>query len=359
MGQYKASAGVGVRMLGAPGASRGAAPRRGGAASAARECFVHIGTFKTGTTSIQRFLGLNRGRLAAAGVALPRSGCDNAPDYVSHHQLAYELAGRTDFDARYGGIAALERELAHSTARTAVLSSEVFCALFGNLTGLVRLRDAIRRAGFRPRIVCYLRPQAAYCRADYAQIVCYGGYRKPFEAYLEATLADGAYSPAAIPLDYCRLLDPFAHVFGRDAMIVRSYKANPRDASLLIDFARLLADPNEIANFAVPPTRENATNGFRAVVSALGGVSPTPELAFAPLRIVDILRLFRRFRRSNADAGARYGVNVPVLEPHDLALASPLRRTWRRTFALHAMRAVVGCAGGVRDGCRTAVDRHR
>ena len=87
-----------------------------------RICYIHVGTHKTGTTSIQRFLALNRERFADAGVLLPRAGCDNSPEYVSHHQLAYELTRSAHFDPQYGGLDAIAEELKGSDAAVACLS---------------------------------------------------------------------------------------------------------------------------------------------------------------------------------------------------------------------------------------------
>ena len=162
---------------------------------AARICYVHVGTHKTGTTSIQRFLALNRERFADAGVLLPRAGCDNSPEYVSHHQLAYELTASPKFDPQYGGLDALADELKQSDAPVACLSSENLSLLWHNSVGLVRLRDTIVGAGFTPKIVCYFRPQVSFCTSVYAQIVCNGGYRTPFLEYLNDTLTQDRKRP--------------------------------------------------------------------------------------------------------------------------------------------------------------------
>ena len=240
---------------------------------AARICYVHVGTHKTGTTSIQRFLALNRERFAGAGVLWPRAGCDNSPKYVSHHQLAYELTANPLFDPQYGGLDAFAEELEHSDAPIACISSENLSLLWHNPVGLARLRDTIVRAGFIPKIVCYFRPQASFCTSVYAQIVCNGGYRTPFLEYLHDTLTQGRYvwnSRVGTPFDYERLIDPFANVFGRDSIIVRRYRSTAPDKTLLFEFGRLLLVSQDFADFAIPQLRENGSLDFNTVLSCLG-----------------------------------------------------------------------------------------
>jgi hypothetical protein len=308
----------------------------------ARICYVHVGVHKTGTTSIQRFLGLNRERFAAAGVLLPRAGCDNFPKYVSHHQLAYELTANPIFDPEYGGLDALADELEQSDARVACLSSENLSVLWRDPTGLVRLRDTIAGAGFTPKIVCYFRPQASYCTSVYAQIVCNGGYRAPFRAYLDEILTHGHYvwdARSGASFDYERLIDPFAAVFGRDSLVVRRYRSAAPDQALLFEFGRLLVASESLAGFAIPELRENGSLDFNTVLASLGHrQANSVRIRFTPLSIFEVLRFGRRFRKANAAIAARYAVKLPAFEPLDVALALPFRRSLAKTRAVLALR---------------------
>jgi hypothetical protein len=273
---------------------------------------------------------------------LPRAGCDNSPEYVSHHQLAYELTANPLFDPQYGGLDALVEELERSDAPIACISSENLSLLWHNSVGLARLRDTIMLAGFTPKIVCYLRPQASFCTSVYAQIVCNGGYRSPFLEYLNDTLTQGRFlwnSRVGTPFDYERLLDPFAAVFGRDSIIVRRYRSTAPDKALLFEFGRLLLASEDFAEFAIPQLRENGSLDFNTVLSCLGNRQTTSvRIRFAPLRVRQVLRFGLRFRRANAAIANRYAIRLPAFELLDIGLASPFRRTLAKTRALALAR---------------------
>src|SRR5437016_5255870 len=59
-------------------------------------CFLHIGTEKTGTTTIQSFLAQNRDRLREQGVMYP-----SAPGNHNHIALAAYALRRTGITARH------------------------------------------------------------------------------------------------------------------------------------------------------------------------------------------------------------------------------------------------------------------
>lgn len=66
------------------------------------ELWLHIGTHKTGTTSIQRFCAAHRDELRRAGVFYPSTGIGAFPDHYAHHRVAHAIAGRdAEFDASH------------------------------------------------------------------------------------------------------------------------------------------------------------------------------------------------------------------------------------------------------------------
>ncbi len=313
-----------------------------------RVCYIHIGTHKTGTTSIQRFLALNSIRFAAAGLVVPRAGGDNWPKYASHHHFASELTNGAPFRSQ-SGVEALAKELRDSTARVACVSSENLSLLWNNPDGLVRLRDTVIQSGFTPKIVCYVRPQASYSTSVYAQIVCNGGYRRPFHEFLNDVLTHGHYirgSTIAAPFEYSRLLDPFAEVFGHAAIVARRYRSGAPDKALLVEFSRLLLGPDAPSDLVVPHVRENGSLDFKTVLTFLGEpVSSSDPIRFSPLTVRQVVRFDRRFRHSNADFARRYGVKLPAFEPLDVVFAFPFRRNGSKARALAAARRALARHG--------------
>jgi hypothetical protein len=307
-----------------------------------RICFVHIGTHKTGTTSIQGFLAINRARLKEHGVVLPIAGSVDDSGVIAHHELAKELLGNPAFDPTRGGLDAVVQELQRSDASVACISSEDFSFLHDAPQALSRLRDGIVAAGFTPRIVVYLRAQASYCSAVYAEGVRHG-YRSSFDTYFGDVLRHGCYvwdGGSGPPFDYGTLLDRFAAVFGRPAIIARTYYSAAPNTALLFSFARLLLPAHiDLRSFVLPPTRYNGSLGFSDVLRRLGVPNDlSPRLRFTPLTLRKALRLCLRFTLPNLRLAARYRVVVPVLEPLDFALAFPIRRSPAKTVALARAR---------------------
>jgi len=143
---------------------------------------LHIGSGKTGTSTIQRVLRRNPDALRAAGHLYPRTpgalrhtklGLYVRPDdeLVRHPdwltgEYAEPAAFRGDFRRR------LEREIATSGAPGVVFSDEgLFSA--GDRT-IRRMRRFTRRLGGRVRLVVYLRRQDDHLISRYQQVVKMG-----------------------------------------------------------------------------------------------------------------------------------------------------------------------------------------
>lgn len=136
----------------------------------AKTLILHIGSWKTGTTSIQAFLSRNAERLRAEGILYPRStrrseaGLDTA-----HHRLRAVL---DEADGRVTrGVAevldGIARELRQSRCETLLLSSETFMG-FRRPETLARYFSADRVI-----VLASLRHQAEFLNAMYYTEVCH------------------------------------------------------------------------------------------------------------------------------------------------------------------------------------------
>ncbi len=288
---------------------------RPGARNDDRICWIHAGTHKTGTTSIQAFLGENEPALAASGVLIPRTGrVDSA--LGAHHNVAWQLNGDPRFDAARGGVDALTEELADSGARCACISSEDFELLWNRTDGaLTVLRAAIERAGFAPHVVVYLRPQSTYCVSMYAELVR-DGYRVDFAEYLGDVVRLGTFRRGphlGTAFDYPRLLGAFAAAFGAAAVHVRRYRESAADAALPAQFAALVAGRHAARQTYRFPRRLNTAPSSRDVLDALGkdAAAVAPGRRFAPLTAANTLALAARFWPGNVEVAHRFGAFVP------------------------------------------------
>jgi hypothetical protein len=265
-----------------------------------RLCYIHVGTHKTGTTSIQAFLRDNDERFGAHGVLIPRAG--RGEDAAGHHNLTQELLTGNGFIAERGGLAEVAEELRRSDKPRACISSEDFSLVSRSPEALHALRDAIQAAGFIPVIVVYLRPQVSYCISIYAEIVK-NGYAKSLATYLAEIHEHGSFSwnGALGPLSrYDVLLDRFAAVFGERAMIVQRYRTTARKNALLRSFAWLVMGQRANLNsFRFPPERFNPSLSFQRVLRALGNDAEIIDMRFAPLGLRDTLELAAAFKDAN------------------------------------------------------------
>jgi len=149
-----------------------------------KSCILHIGTEKTGTTSIQAMLVDNRAALRAQGFYVPTSmGKGEHVDLVNivvesgkkfSRRKALGLKTPEQVDAfkekRRRKIMA-ELEGAAQPDRTLIISSERFFSTLTFEEELDALRDILRSCCAQVEIVCYLRPQHEFAQSIYSTLL--------------------------------------------------------------------------------------------------------------------------------------------------------------------------------------------
>jgi hypothetical protein len=286
-----------------------------------RSCFVHVGVHKTGTTAIQRFLAANPAALAQAGLYYPRAGRRSAA-LPGHHNVASEVLGSANFDASAGTLADVIAEIVRVAPPRACLSSEKFAASCEHEAALVTLRDAVAAIGYRARIVVYVRAQPEYAESLYAELVKHGSTR-PVADYLDELVRDGVVRErGTFHFEFGRLIDRFANVFGRDAIVVRGYRDHGNAAALVHDFLAAVGvtaplSPDLIAEPPVYENRRATTDDVVARLRANAGTgagdvdlsAADASLPFHPFGPADRARIAARFRADNADLTRAWGVD--------------------------------------------------
>lgn len=204
------------------------------------QCWLHIGTEKTGTTSIQDFLAHNRKALVRSGVLYPA-----APGRSNHVGLAcFALDDDRDESIRrsldiHGPVAAahyrsrltaeIKNEVDSSSASSIVFSNEHLSARLQTASEIQRIKDLCDRFAANTKIIVYLRSQVDFLVSRYIEAVK-GGSTKPFSFTPLSALAEH--------IKYDRMLAPWRDIFGFDNMIVVRFE--PQDfegGDLLLDFA--------------------------------------------------------------------------------------------------------------------------
>lgn len=297
-----------------------------------RTLFLHVGTHKTGTTSLQKTLSENSVTFATAGLYFPRTG--RAPGSGGHHNIAWELARDARFDPTFGTLSELVAEIAAVDSPSVCLSSEDFEYLYHDARSLERLRDAFAATNFRIAVVIYLRPQASYAESLYAELVKHG-FPQTFGEFLQKLLIDGKIEFGSywrFTFDYEVLVGNFAAIFGEANVIVRPYSTDRPGVSVTDDFLTLVGiDPHTIGG-RTATGRLNSSAPFIDVVrrykrnTATGDGDVDGDIVadwayrgrFDPVRLPEVERIAERFSAGNARIAARYGVAIPFVSRRDL-----------------------------------------
>lgn len=279
--------------------------------------YVHVGTHKTGTTSIQALLAMNERAFREAGVYIPKSGrIDGAS--AALHNVAWELSGDPRFDQNRGTFNDVLCEAASENAEVLCLTSEDFGLMHANVAVLEKLRDGLTSIGYEPKVILYLRPQADYAESLYAEVI--EGQDIDFGSFLAAVLSEGAYLTSLF--DYDRLTTSFAATFGANSMIVRTYRSSASPERLLADFTRIIAPaPIDFHRLTLPRVLNRMTNFPMVVamreqqVGCTAHHSMAPDQPFDPLGLLDIIQIVARFSRSNERVARAHGARIAAASP--------------------------------------------
>ena len=183
--------------------------------------YIHIGTQKTGTSSIQDFLATNRGLLLSEqGCLYPASimhaQLSHEQGFHDHNQLALHLR-----DPRPGDVlgALLRREIEASGCRSLIISAEVMSTVLTDPELVARLRQFLQQLGCdEVRIVVWLRETGAMFASLCSQWLR-TGLANP--VHLQAPQDNPIF---CFLLDYRALLQRWEQVFGRQALRVRLFE---------------------------------------------------------------------------------------------------------------------------------------
>lgn len=195
-----------------------------------KRTILHIGTEKTGTTSIQKFLYENRIKLAANGVLFPESAGfisnqnlvvygkqapeqDLAPPSLDVNDAA-ELAVWKEQFAQIHASEVLAFQQYHENS-TIIYSAEHLQSRLTRVAEIKRIARLLRPMFDQLEIVVYLRRQDLYALSAHSTSVR-GGKQQGFS--FETINANGPY------YNYRRLLESWSEVFGEDTITVRLFE---------------------------------------------------------------------------------------------------------------------------------------
>jgi hypothetical protein len=201
------------------------------------DLYLHIGTEKTGTTSVQKFFRANRDLLAENGVLYPQ-----APGRQNHTGLAVaaqtpakkgplrkSLGVKNEADARQFRVDLMEKlaaEFAARPYRLAVMSGEHCSSRLLDDDEVAWLREKLLRFADNIKIIVYVRRQDDYLLSTYS-----------------TSVKSGTQNRLAIPgerivqnrYDHWNMLERWRRVFGRENIICRKFERASLKSGDIVD----------------------------------------------------------------------------------------------------------------------------
>ncbi|WP_456427871.1 hypothetical protein [Rhodocaloribacter sp.] len=278
--------------------------------------FLHIGTHKTGSTSLQFFLDRAAPALRKQGVLYPRAGRSERL-WFAHHPLAWVVLKTEETPAEdvWGDVKA---EIAGWAGEKVVLSCEDF-----SLCNDAQTTEVVGPLeGFRVEVVVYVRKPIDYALSAYKQHLASNGHRS-----LEEHLRDFAER-----CDYLSLVRRWEACAGVDAVRVRLYDKVRRSAGVEADFAEMIGvDFEPLAPFVGAPVNVSHADDVLQTIRAVNRTARNVEKYAKSRRIV--AGIARRMRR--AVYKKHYAGRVLVAAMRPWFASDALRwevdaRVWRR-----------------------------
>lgn len=225
---------------------------------------VHIGTEKTGSSSIQQFMHMNKSTLAELGFLYVYNPgridyrdisafCMNqgrVDDYLGRKRVITS-SQRAEFDKNF--LSDFHRQMGAATEHihTVIISSEHFSSRLHDLEEIERLKLLLSEYASQVKIVCYIRDQTGKICSQYSTRIKGGGKVKFgdfFAAYLHKQDCRDLYDSK---------FESWGEVFGRENLNVRLFdKSYFNGGTLLSDFARQLSGGID-EDLIIPPKYKN------------------------------------------------------------------------------------------------------
>jgi hypothetical protein len=315
------------------------------------KAIVHIGIEQTGTNSLQRYLGLNRQALGAAGYHVIQSAGElhnnaipaycvsakNIDDYFREVGIT-TAEERSEFEARFKSEFASELAGLPESIHTVLISSEHFHTRIESKADMDNVQRLLSSYFDDIRIVCYLREQVTTRTKSYSAFLKSGG-RESFQKYLEKC------QPSKPRFNYRDMLLNWERCFGKDALDVSLYtKDRFLNGNLLDDFTAKI-DPSLVGKLDQNVQLENDSLRpagqilMRAVNLAFPVQSKVPQVAELRSECQDFIAqrmggkgqqpnleiwqsIYDRFTASNEEVRQKYFPDVDRLfgEPYEMEL---------------------------------------
>ena len=226
-------------------------------------CYLHIGAEKTGSSTIQRFLHLNRTRLLEEGVLFPATiGTENHTPLAAYAQAGMrernflrgtfgieDEAALRQFQKATEDALRAEVAAAPAQARILMLSSEHCHTRVASAADVARLGALLGDLAQEVRVVFYIR------RQDRVAVSIFSTALKVGFPQREVNLMFG---PDAVRFNYWNVCRLYGDAFGDSALAVRRYhRSSFAGGGLISDFCTAVSLPGHVA--WQTPVRKNTS----------------------------------------------------------------------------------------------------
>lgn len=233
---------------------------------------IHIGTEKTGTTTIQRFLYLNRAALAERGILVPVSpgkvnqrklpviayNANRADEFIRQEQLM-NPADRSAAVARWWE--EFCKEVGQFTGDRVLVSSEHFQSRLRTPEEVVRLRDLLRSMFDDIDVVLYLREPMKCAVSLFSTAVRSGADMR------EVPQPDNEYFHNI--MNHRQTIETWSSIFGANKLRIRLFeKSCFYKGNLLHDFVQVAGMPELDYDFP-PPQNESLSDLGISILSRI------------------------------------------------------------------------------------------
>ena len=216
------------------------------------EIYLHIGLEKTGTTTVQEFLALNRLHLLKNGYLFPLAAGKTSQTRLAAYAIddakndgirkghVGEL-GSSEFDKRFRD--EMLKEVDANPCERMILSSEHCSSRLTSKQEIEKLKRLLDEIGVTKRIVVYLRRQDDLLVSSYAEMIN-NGVSAPF-GFPNPQMLQSRYN-------YNYLTSLWAEVFGGDIVFPRVFERGAmKGGDLLQDFSDAMGIIVEGMNYTV------------------------------------------------------------------------------------------------------------
>jgi hypothetical protein len=214
-----------------------------------RKLILHIGTEKTGTSTLQKYLSENRLGLLQQGFLYPisTSGTDHYKialafyDAFKDDDLAkiIHVYSESEWEKfRMDFIHDLKEQVRNSQCHTTIISCEHLHSRLLSPSEKLRIIFFFEECGFDEiRIVVYIREQVSLANSLYSTAVCYG--------FTGTDIPGPDDSHINCLCDHKKTIESWSSVFGLNNLIVRLYDPDRQISfSTVVDFLSLFPDLN-------------------------------------------------------------------------------------------------------------------